>query len=502
MRSMHVRFVGAVALVLTLAACATPSGSSVTSVSIDGGDRSVVVDDSLTLTATVVTSGGASAAVTWESSDEAVAGIDDAGSVAILTAGTTDVTATSTVDPSMRDTVTLTVDPLGVLMWTRQFGTSSFDDANGVATDAYGNVYVAGRTFGDLEGANAGDQDAFVRSYGSDGALRWTRQFGTSSEDVASAVATDASGNVYAAGTTGGALEGPSAAVLDVFVRSFDSDGTIRWTHQFGSDAADAALGVATDASGNVYVVGYTGGALEGPSAGGVDAFVRSFDGDGALRWTRQFGTAGTDQAFGVATDASGNVYVAGRTGGALEGPSAGGVDAFVRSYGGDGALRWARQFGTSASDVAAGVDTDASGNVYVVGFTAGALEGPSAGDSDAFLRSYGGDGALRWTRQFGTSASDVARGVATDASGNVYVSGYTGGALEGTSVGGTDAFLRSFGGDGTLRWTRQFGTSSFDAGYGVAADAGGVYVVGRTDGDLDGASASVTDAFIRTYGR
>jgi len=489
-----------VALSIVLGACSAPS---VTSVSIDGGDRSVVVDDSLTLTATVVTSGGASAAVTWESSDEAVAGIDDAGSVAILTAGTTDVTATSTVDPSMRDTVTLTVDPLGVLMWTRQFGTSSNDQAFGVATDAEGNVYAAGYTFGALEGAGAGNADAFVRSYDREGSLRWTRQFGTSADDEAFGVATDAEGNVYAAGYTRGALEGPNAGGEDVFIRSYDRDGSLRWTRQFGTSSGDFATGMATDASGNVYVTGYTLGALEGPNAGSEDAFIRSYDRDGSLRWTRQFGTSSEDVATGVATDAIGNVYVTGYTYGALHGPNSGFVDVFVRSYDSAGGLRWTRQFGTGSGDVANGVATDASGNVFIAGGTFGDLDGTSAGSEDAFVRSYDSEGGLRWTRQFGTSSGDVANGVATDASGNVYAAGSTGGALDGAEFGTFDAFVRSYDNEGSLRWTRQFGTSSGDVANDVAIDANrGVHATGYTFGALEGANAGAGDAFIRKYGR
>jgi len=500
MRSMLARLVVGFVIVLVLGACAAPS---VTSVSIDGGDRTIVVGDPLTLTATVVSSGGAGGSVAWESSDVAVAVIDGAGNVTSFTAGTTEVTATSTSDPSMSDTITLTVDPPGLLRWTRQFGTSEEDFATGVATDADGNVYAVGATFGDLEGANAGFFDAFVRSYRDDGTLRWTRQFGTTSDGRATGVATDASGNVYVVGYTFLALEGESAGGVDAFVRSFDRDGTVRWTRQFGTNATDEALGVATDASGNVYVVGRTLGVLEGDGFGGVDAFVRSFDGDGTVRWTRQFGTNATDEALGVATDASGNVYVAGYTGGALEGDSAGGFDAFVRSFDGDGTVRWTRQFGTSGGDSASGVATDASGNVYVAGRTGGALEGPNAGFFDAFVRSFAGDGTVRWTRQFGTSSDDSASGVATDASGNVYVAGSTGGALEGPAAASTDAFVRSFAGDGTVRWTRQFGTSGSDRAAGVATDvSGGVYVAGLTFGALEGESFGGWDAFIRTYGR
>ena len=81
-----------------------------------------------------------------------------------------------------------------------------------------------------------------------------------------------------------------------------------------------------------------------------------------------------------------------------------------------------------------------------MVGDTFGALKGAHEGDSDAFVRAYGRTGETLWTRQFGTSSEERARGVATDDGGNVYVTGYTAGALEGVNAGGDDAFVRAYG--------------------------------------------------------
>ena len=475
--------------------------SNVVSVAIDGGDRSLALGGALTLTASVEVSGSADAGVAWSSSNENVASIDAAGTVTGLATGVTTITATSISDASKSDSITLTVDPPGVLVWTRQFGTNSSDFAYGIATDTNGNVYITGFTEGALEGDNAGHGDAFIRSYDSDGNTRWTHQFGSDDLDAASGVATDANGNVYVAGYTLGAREGADAGSGDAFIRSYDSDGNLRWTHQFGTDRSDAASGVATDANGNVYVSGSTMGDLEGTNAGGHDVFIRSYDSDGNLRWTRQFGSGSSDYTNGVATDANGNVYVTGRTFGALAGPITGTVDAFIRSYDNSGDLRWTRQFGTDDLDVTNGIATDVNGNVYVVGRT-GALTGPDAGNPNAFIRSYDGNGNLRWTQQIGSGSYDEANGVATDSSGNVYASGGTEGALAGDNAGSVDAFIRSFDSDGNLRWTRQFGTSSADVATGVATDTNGnVYTTGYTAGALIGASAGFEDVFIRKHG-
>jgi len=87
----------------------------------------------------------------------------------------------------------------------------------------------------------------------------------------------------------------------------------ILWTRQFGTSSSDLANGVAIDGAGNVYVVGQTEGALPGQTGlGGRDAFVRRYDSLGNQLWTRQFGTRGDDAALGAGVDSDGNLYVVG----------------------------------------------------------------------------------------------------------------------------------------------------------------------------------------------
>ena len=106
-------------------------------------------------------------------------------------------------------------------------GTSSSDVAHGVTNDSSGNVYVAGYTYGGLDGnSSTGQGDLFVVKYNSSGTKQWTKQLGTSSDEKANAIATDSSGNVYIAGLTGGGLDGNSSAGDgDIFVVKYDSEG-------------------------------------------------------------------------------------------------------------------------------------------------------------------------------------------------------------------------------------------------------------------------------------
>ena len=94
---------------------------------------------------------------------------------------------------------------------------------------------------------------------------------------LAACGAVDASGSVYVAGFTGTPPE--RGDLQDALVVRYAADGTLLWTLPFGSSVNDLAHGIALDANGNVYVAGYTEGALDGPNAGVLDVFVMRIDG-------------------------------------------------------------------------------------------------------------------------------------------------------------------------------------------------------------------------------
>jgi len=105
-----------------------------------------------------------------------------------------------------------------------------------------------------------------------------------------------------------------------------------------------------------------------------------------------------------------------------------------------------------ATNDYANGVATDSSGNVYVAGVTYGGLDwNTSAGANDLFVVKYNSNGTKEWTKQLGSASSDYANGVATDSSGNVYVTGDTYGGLDGnTSAGYNDLFVVKYYSSGT----------------------------------------------------
>jgi hypothetical protein len=326
----------------------------------------------------------------------------------------------------------------GVELWMRQFGTAGVDEVLAIAVDDTG-IYVAGDTQGALsaQGGAPPGQHAFVRKYDLVGVELWTREFGSGRSEEVLALTNGAAG-VYAAGDT--TVTAPPYD--DAFVATFTAAGRSAWSHGFGTAAVDRATAIAVSASG-VYVAGATQGRLAGQTAAGdADGFLRKYALDGTAVWTRQFGTSQSDDILSMVIDASG-LYLAGMTAGALNGQtSAGSADAFVRKYDFDGRVVWTRQFGTSRYDDALSIAVGARG-VYVAGNTMGAWPGHvNAGDYDVFVRRFDVNGGVAWTHQFGSSAHDELLSIAVGGAG-VYAAGVTGGVLGNQrSRGSEDAFI------------------------------------------------------------
>jgi len=394
------------------------------------------------------------------------------------------------------------------VQWTRQFGTGAADLAIAVDVDRVGRAYVGGITGGTFPGQTYhGEVDAYVRKYKAGGGVLWTRMFGTAGDDFMFGVAVHRKGRAYAVGMTDGKMPGQANhGGYDAFVRAYRPNGVAAWTRQFGTPGADQASAAAVDTKGRIYVAGTTEGILPGQAShGGADAFVRRYRPNGGIVWTRQFGTGGSDAAWGIAVDRKGRIYVVGSTTGTLgSGPNKGGTDMFVRKYRPNGAVAWTRTFGSAAYDRAASVAVDRKGRIIVAGSTEGAFPGfVNKGHNDIALRKYRPNGSVIWTRQFGTTGDDESSGVAFDRGGRSYLVGTTEGTLPGqpTKVG-SDAFVRKYRPNGSVVWTRQFGTNQVDMANGGKIDPNGhLLVAGATAGTLPGqVSKGQMDGYLRKY--
>jgi hypothetical protein len=166
-----------------------------------------------------------------------------------------------------------------------------------------------------------------------------------------------------------------------------------------------------------------------------------------------------------------------------------------------DGTLLWKRQLGTSSDDTSNGVATDSTGNVFISGDTTGGLAGGNQGSNDAWVVKYSPNGTLLWKKQLSSPEIDVSNGVATDSSGNVLISGRTTGALAGINKGERDAWVAKYSPNGKFLWKKQLGTSGIDVSFDVATDNNGkVLITGGTTGALTGSNQGELDAWVAKY--
>jgi hypothetical protein len=247
---------------------------------------------------------------------------------------------------------------------------------------------------------------------------------------------------------------------VSTFITRLKPDGTLAWTSTFSSKSEDKATAVTLDANGNAFMVGYTYGNLSGiPNAGDRDAFVAKFDPNGNRLWVRLIGADGHDGATGVVTDASGNVYVTGYTNRDFYGsPVAGLWDQFIVKFDPNGEGGWSRLLGSSENETAGGIAL-INKRLWIVGGTEGALRGErNAGAEDAFVSQYDLEGTRLATKLFGSNKFDRASHIASDGN-QVFVAGSSSGNLRGeTNPRGAaqNAFLANVNALGDVGWSRM----------------------------------------------
>ena len=427
----------------------------------------------------------------------------------------------------------LVIDPL---LEATYLGGIAGDVAYAMAVDASGAVYVAGSTGstnfpGTAAGAQAvaaGGGDAFVAKLSHDLTLLVQATYlGGSGTDLAQALALDASGAVFVAGSTnstnfagtsGGAQPSPGGSG-DAFVAKLNADLTkLSQATYLGGSGFDQAFGLTVSASGDVFVAGSTASTNFPATAGGAqsvrggagDAFVAKLSNDLAtLLQATYLGGSGTDVAYAIAQAANGVVYIAGSTistnfpgtSGAAQANAGGGGDAFVAQL--DERLTTLMQstyLGGSAADIAYAVALDPGDAVVVAGDTAsanfpgtsrGAQPNKSGGDDAFVARLDSSLTILTGATYLGGLSDDLANGLAIDGAGTIFVvgntrstnfPGTTGGA-QANPGGNGDAFAARL--DNALSTVIQatyFGGGGLDQGLAVAVDArGNVYVAGGT---------------------
>jgi hypothetical protein len=331
-------------------------------------------------------------------------------------------------------------------------------------------------------------------------------------------VVVDAAGNSYVSGQSFGTVHFGSttinASVSDLYVAKLDAAGNYRWIVSFssgsGSSNSDFFPALALDASGNVYVAGsfvsptLTLGSITLTNAGGTDLFVAKLDPNGQWLSAVRAGGTGTENVNSLTLDSAGNIYLTGQfTGSSPFGSttlrSAGLNDFFVARLDAGGSWRWAVRGGGSVDtylttyDWSSDVSVDAHGYVYITGHVVGGGQ----------LGSFTFPGRTSFVARLDAATGDFLRvtplgagglyfnfaTLAVAANGDCYIAGSYVGSISfgsttltsiGAGIGGEDVFVAKLAANGSWQWANTAGTAYGEHSTGIAVDAHhNVYLTG-----------------------
>jgi len=339
--------------------------------------------------------------------------------------------------------------PDGSLVWAKRIGGASSDEVWGLALDPSGAPVVTGVfdgtvSFGVLS-TLSGTNDMFVAKYSSLGNLSWVRAGTGPDWEQGLSVSVDGAGNVFVGGVyaSTSATFGPGQVLanqgsLDGFVARYGPSGGLWWVNSMAGAGQDFLTGVAARPDGSVAVTGTidqsarfgVGGSFL-PTAGSNDAFVGLFGPGGAPLWSTSVAGAGSDIGWSIATDAAGEIFVAGAfsgtaSAGAHSAVSAGSLDVFVARFSGSGAALWMRGAGGAGPDFGLGLSVSGS-DVYVTGSLMGAGSfgsvtvgtGNGLTPADGFLARLDTSGDWVWAQKLVTGpGTDYGIAVAATSAG------------------------------------------------------------------------------------
>lgn len=404
----------------------------------------------------------------------------------------------------------------GLLAWAVRAGGAQYDFAAGIGAAGDGSSVIGGAfqesiVFGPGEAGetrlvSAGDWDAYLARYNSDGSLDWARGIGSAVYERVWSVSVASDRAAFGAGSFPGA-----------FVVKYQSDGTQAWARGAEGPQGIWGRGVSAPGDGGCVVAGWLSGTAtfgagepnqtELVSEGMGDVFVSRHSADGSLAWAVRAGGAQDDEARGISAGGDGSSVVIGRFQeatafgeGQVSFTSAGGYDLFLARYNPDGTLDWARHIGGAEHDEPGNVSVAPDGSVLVTAsFQGTVVLGPGSPDQteftsggawDVLVARYQQDGTLSWAKTITGASSEHGHVISALPDAGSLVTGWIKGPATfgkgepGETLvrpeGATDVFLARYRPDGSLAWVKNAGGTGNVSGRGLATlDDGTALVMG-----------------------
>lgn len=364
--------------------------------------------------------------------------------------------------------------------------------------------------------AGVNKPNKFLIKYDAEGNLLWAKGSGEDGHNIAYSVITDPSGNIYQTGyfldsIVLGSATLTSSGTGDMFIVKYDTNGNVLWAKKAGGGKDDCGNSVATDTSGNVYIVGYFESTsivfdsitLNNSGYEWGDMFIVKYSPSGNVIWAKNAGGGRFDAAQAVTIDPTGNIYVAGwfRSPTIVFGaitlthyPLNYWENMFLTKYDADGNVLWAKSAGEDSTTSPSSIVTDTIGNIYVTGYfyssdvTFDSFPLHNEGYNDMFLVKYDFNGNVVWAKRAGSTGNDRGTCVKINPSGNICLSGYFGSAsitfgttqLFNLSPSFSDVYIANYDSNGNPLWAESVGGNYNDEVNAIVVDASGnIYATG-----------------------
>ncbi|HYV95416.1 MAG TPA: T9SS type A sorting domain-containing protein [Chitinophagales bacterium] len=396
--------------------------------------------------------------------------------------------------------------------WGKNGGGGAADYAFGTAIDASGNVYYCGNfystnaTFGSVSLVSGGLADGFLCKYDANGNFKWVKQISGPDIEVCEKVVVNSTGDIFVTGYSEGDFSADGNTFTsygegDGFVAKYSNSGVLKWINHFGGPGDDYPYSLALDNKGKCVVVGtfehsmsIGGFTLTSQNDSLYDCFVAKFDKQGNVLWATSAGGDSSHAyvfASDVTIDIHGSIFITGTyTGPVKFGDDSLGEneEAFLTKLNSNGIFQWAVDAGSRCYYTYIAVD--ASSNIYVTGsFGAYGFHSqigdftlvPNGDFMDVYLAKFNSSGVAQSVHTGGSELNDFAGGLASDAAGNTWITGYilgttaTFGSESFTSSGLDDVFVTGYDSLGNVSWLKKAAGGNVDHAFDLAYDGNNV---------------------------
>ncbi|MEM9540542.1 MAG: SBBP repeat-containing protein [Cyanobacteria bacterium P01_E01_bin.42] len=337
----------------------------------------------------------------------------------------------------------------------------------------------------------------------SNATVAWIQQLGTAGEDDAYDLAVDSEGNIYVTGYTSGALAGENQGGNDAWIAKYNAEGQQLWVQQLGTAGEDESNGIAIAPDNSIYILGYTY-SFDGNDTQIAKTWLAKYNSEGKQEWLKPLAEIHPQIPNSIGVDEKNNIYI---TGYAV--PAEGDWEAWLAKYDSMGVRLWWTPLGkyheNASTTLAIGSEVSPhTGRTYINVYVAGNTSMPIAGQeamSHAWIARYSGEGIQKWIFPLGDATETGCNDIAIDRQGYVYVSGYTEGTMGEENAGGNDAWVAKYSDAGAREWVKQLGSRDDEESTGVAIDEeGNVYLAGFTFGTMGEENAGESDAWVAKY--